>query len=1029
MSNNKKYWKGVEELHDTPSFQQLKNKEFSEYLPIEDFMGEENLLQDAQTSRRDFLKYLGFGVTAATLAACEAPVNKAIPYVIKGDKTNPGVANYFATTYNDGYDYCDIVVKTREGRPINIAGNKRSPFTRGGVNARVNSSVLSLYDEKRYRAPMVNGETSDWFTFNSEVKKQIEAAIAKGGKVRFLTNSITSPSTLKIVQDFIAANPEADIKHVNYDAVSFSGSLEANKESFGVSALPSYDLAKAKSIVSIGADFLSEFPSSIELTAQYAEGRNPEKSWMSKHFQFESVLSLSGSNADVRIPIKPSEQGAVVAALYNYIASKTGSTSVSAASTNHGEKVKQAGDHLLKNSGSSIVLCGENDKNIQTLVNGINEMLGNYGKTLDINNPVYIRKGIDAEVKELVGEMSSGSVDVLVTSGVNPVYTLPAELKFGEAMDKVATSVVFALRPNATSKKAKYVGAANHYLESWDDANPKKDYYTLAQPTINPLFDTKQFQDCLLKWTGEDRDYYYIIRDNWETYGFSTQSKFVLFEDYWNNCLQDGYSISKAPAEEESIASFAGNVTAAASAIAKPSASNWELSFYQKVGIGDGSQAHNPWLQELPDPISKMTWDNYVTMNPSDAKNEGFATEYGEQKNADTVNITINGVGFENVPVIAQPGQAKGTLGVALGYGQTIGKKDEIVGINFYAARKSMQSSTAEVSFEATGNDYPVATTQTHQTVMGRTSVVRETDYETFKNSDKKAYNPPHDLATHDGPKNVKDIDLWAKHPVAEAGHHWGMSIDLNSCIGCGSCVTSCTSENNVPVVGKDEVRRSREMHWIRIDRYFSSNADDVEARNYGAMEDPEDNPKVVHQPMMCQHCNHAPCETVCPVAATTHSNEGLNQMTYNRCIGTRYCANNCPYKVRRFNWFSYQNYDKFAALNPAQDDLGRMVLNPDVTVRARGVMEKCSMCVQRIQTSKLDAKKEGRKVIDGEIETACSSACPTNAITFGDLNDQASKVLERARADRSYRVIEEVGTQSNVYYQVKVRNTNSNIA
>ncbi|MEQ8625157.1 MAG: TAT-variant-translocated molybdopterin oxidoreductase [Vicingaceae bacterium] len=1030
MSNNKKYWKGVEELKETQSFQQSSNKEFNEYLPAADFLGEENLLADSKTSRRDFLKYLGFGVTAASLAACETPVNKVIPYVVKTDKINPGVANYFASNYSDGYDFCDIVVKTREGRPIKIEGNKKSLFTKGGINARVNSSVLSLYDEKRYRAPQIAGEEVSWSKFDGEVKKELEAAISKGGKIRILTNTITSPSTLKLVSDFKAAYPDADIQHITYDAVSFSGMLEANMASFGKANLPSYDLTKAKSIVSIGADFMNDFPSSIQLTNQYAKGRNPEKGWMSKHFQFESSLSLSGSNADVRIPIKPSEQGKIAIDLYNYITGKGGSASA---------KVKKAGDHLLANKGASIVLAGANDKNIQLVVNAINQELNNYGKTLDINNPNFLKKGMDAKVAALVKEMNDGSVDALLVSDVDPVYSMPKSMNFEAAMAKVKTTVAFASRPTATSQKAKYIAAANHYLEAWNDANPQAGHYSLAQPTINPLFDTRQMQDCLMNWMGSSESYYEYIRKNWEATAFKMQSKSVFFDDFWNNCLHEGFFAGKqAPAvsddsSEESEASVNGtaSVASAIAAIGKAKTGDWELEFYSKVGIGDGKQAHNPWLQELPDPISKMTWDNYLAMNPGDAKELGFATEYGEQKNADTVNLTVNGVVYENVPVIAQPGQVKGTLSVALGYGQAIGKQNEIIGFNFYPAQNAGETYSSSVSFEATGNDYQVATTQTHQTVMGRTSVVRETNFDTYKNSDKDAYNPAHILATHDGPMNVNDVDLWAKHPVASAGHHWGMSIDLNSCIGCGSCVTSCNSENNVPVVGKDEVRRSREMHWMRIDRYFSSAEESVEEseRSYGKMENPEDNPMVVHQPMMCQHCNHAPCETVCPVAATTHSNEGINQMTYNRCIGTRYCANNCPYKVRRFNWFSYQNLDKFADLNPSQDDLGRMVLNPDVTVRARGVMEKCSLCVQRIQTGKLDAKKEGRPVQDGDIQTACASACPTNAITFGDLNDKSSEVLAATQSNRAYRVIEEVGTQANVYYQVKVRNTETNIA
>ena len=1035
MSTKNKYWKGVEELSNSDTFQETSKKEFAEYLPAEDFLADENLLADSKTSRRDFLKYLGFGVTAASLAACETPVNKVIPYLVKTDKINPGVASYFATSYFDGNDYADIVVKTREGRPISIEGNKKSPFTKGSINARVNSSVLSLYDEKRYRAPQIDGEQVTWDNFNADVKSALKSTLSKGGTVRILTNTKTSPTALKMLNDFAASNEQADIKHVAYDTISYSGMLEANKLSFGVETLPSYQFNKAKSIVSIGADFLSSFPSSLEITAQYVLGRKPENGWMSKHFQFESAMSLTGSNADVRVPIKPSEFGKVAVALYNQIASKTGGSKLSGSTTEYDAQIKAAADHLVAHKGASIVVSGSNDKDLQLVINGINNLLGNYEKTISLSQPNNLKKGLDGGMTQLIAEMKQGKVDVLIMSGVNPVYSLPKELNFSEAMDKVANTIVFSTRPTATSTKAKYIGAASHYLESWDDANPKKGHYAITQPTIRPLFSTMQFEECMLNWMDNSSSYYDFIRKYWEENLFTKQSASVLFNDFWNSTLNKGYFTLKAEesSEQSETKSFNADLASVASNLSKINSGVWELEFYQKVGIGDGSQAHNPWLQELPDPISKVTWDNYLAMNPNDAREQGFATEYGEQKNADTVNLTINGVVFENVPVIAQPGQKRGTLSVALGYGQTIGKQNEIIGFNFYPAMKLSNGqrayATSDVSFEATDNDYQIATTQTHQTVMGRTSIVRETDLKTFKEGDKDKFNAPHILATHGGPKNVNDVDLWASHPVASAGHHWGMSIDLNTCIGCGSCVTACNAENNVPVVGKDEVRRSREMHWIRIDRYFSSSEEEFSKRSYSKMEMPEDNPKVVHQPMMCQHCNHAPCETVCPVAATTHSNEGLNQMTYNRCIGTRYCANNCPYKVRRFNWFSYQNLDKFADLNPSQDDLGRMVLNPDVTVRARGVMEKCSMCAQRIQAGKLDAKKDGRPVKDGEIQTACASACPTNAITFGDLNDEASAVLANTTSSRAYRVVEEIGTQNNVYYQVKVRNTENNIA
>ncbi len=953
MSNKTKYWKGIEELQEAADFKKAKHKEFSEYLPVEDFLGDSNLLEDSKTSRRDFLKYLGFGVTAASLAACETPVNRVIPYVMKSDKVNPGVAAYYATVFSDGFDYCDILVKTREGRPIKIEGNKKSPFTEGGVNARVNSSVLSLYDNNRLKAPLIDGAPTNWQSFNAQVKD----AIAAGGSVRILTNSISSPSTLRLINEF-SSKRGGDVKHVYYDAVSFSGALEANEKNFGKRMLPSHDISKARSIVAVGVDFLSSYPDGIALMKQYGKGRNPEKDWMSKHYQFETVLSLSGSNADVRVPIKPSEQVAVLRSLLGHIQGGGNGN------TPYEDKIKAAADHLKANRGKSVVFASPSNRQACMLANQINQALGNFGKTIKPDEPLMLKKAIDSEVAALVKEMANGSVDTLIVCGADPVYSMPAALNFSEAMGKVKNVVTFAQRPNATAANSKFVAAESHYLESWCDHNPKKDHYAIAQPAITPLFDTWQFQDCLLAWMGEEKSFYDYMKKNWEEN--SGEGTGAVYNEFWNSTLEKGFHTYKGGSIKQ--ADSAAAITAAsASGLAYTEAGSgdfdrteetgeWELEFYQKVAMGDGRQAHNPWLQELPDPISKITWDNYITMNPTDARELGFATSYGEQKDANTVKITINGVTYEKVPVIAQPGQARKTLGVAVGYGQTIGKEHEIIGFNVFPAMAlnngNFSNYTAQIAFEENGDDYPVATTQTHQTIMGRDSVVRETTWPVYKEGDKDDYNPDHLLFTHDGIKSVNKVDLWADHPVATAGHHWGMSVDLNACIGCGSCVTSCNSENNVPVVGKDEVRRSREMHWIRIDRYFSSEEEykDEDERSYTALEIAEENPKVVHQPMMCQHCNHAPCETVCPVAATTHSNEGINQMTYNRCIGTRYCANNCPYKVRRFNWFSYQNYDKFENINPAQDNLGRMVLNPDVTVRARGVMEKCSLCMQRIQ-------------------------------------------------------------------------------
>jgi molybdopterin-containing oxidoreductase family iron-sulfur binding subunit len=494
-----------------------------------------------------------------------------------------------------------------------------------------------------------------------------------------------------------------------------------------------------------------------------------------------------------------------------------------------------------------------------------------------------------------------------------------------------------------------------------------------------------------------------------------------------------------------------------------PAGAALEVVLYQKAGIGIGLQANNPWLQELPDPITKVTWDNYITMNPSEMEKAGYATNFDQENGLSLAKIKV-GSSEVTLPVYPSPGQALGTVGVALGYGrgangENIGKAafqtkeygghatDENgnakpIGANVFAFVNAGSTNTYDVvgSITKVAGTYAIAATQIHHTVMGRHSIVRETTLDIFKNNDKEAYNPAHLLQKLDKEGNhietpVGEFDLWDAHPVEKIGHRWGMTVDLSSCIGCGSCLVACQSENNVPVVGKDEVRRGREMHWLRIDRYFASDEEvvagtkkDADNIDYIAAEKAAVNPKVVHMPMMCHHCNHAPCETVCPVAATTHSNEGLNQMAYNRCIGTRYCANNCPYKVRRFNWFNYPSYKKFTEVNPAQDDLGRMVLNPDVTVRTRGVMEKCSFCVQRIQAGKLVAKKEARPVIDGDYTTACADACPTNAIIVGDWNDLKSMVRTSSTDNRAYQALEEVGVKPNVWYKVKVRNEKNDL-
>ncbi len=1009
----RRYWKGVEELRNDAEFVRLKNNEFSEHLPLDEIINEK-AADSSTTPRRDFLKFLGFSVAAASLAACEAPVRKTIPYLVKPEEITPGVANWYASSYHDGYDYCSILVKTREGRPIKIEGNTLSGVTKGGTNARVQASVLSLYDNARLQNPMADGGPSTWANVDSAIKAKLDEIAAQKGNIRILSSTVISPSTKKVIAEFSSKYPTT--KHVTYDAVSFSAMKQANKESFGVDEIPSYNFDKANVIVAFDCDFLSSWISPIESARQYGITRklNNGKKEMSRHIQFESALSLTGSNADKRIGVKPSMQGAAIANLYNAVAKHAGASTVNASSVGDFQKdIEETAKQLWENKGKSVVVCGINNVAIQNLVIGINSLLDSYGTTIDLDNANMLRQGNDAELASLLDEMSKGEVAGLFIYNCNPSYTLPNGTQFTDALKKVALSVSFADRADETASNCKYICPDHHQLESWGDAEPRKGFYSLSQPTIAPLFKTRQMQESLLAWSGNTSNYHDFIAQHW--------SSNILKGVSWNKALQDGVLESGAQASKNYKSS--ANLNAAAEAVSKMSGSGIEISIYEKTGIGNGQQANNPWLQELPDPVSKVTWDNYLAVSPKDAREKSWTQ-------GNVVSVKANGVSVK-APVYIQPGQMPGTVSLALGYGRTkTGKVADNVGVNAYPLTSmqggniSYSASGVEIS-KTTDEDYKLATTQSHHTMMGR-AIVKETTLEEYiKNPN--AGNEEELFSVRVGKEETKkpaaEVNLW--NDFESGNHHWGMSIDLNSCIGCGACVVACTAENNVPVVGKQEVIRSREMHWIRIDRYFSSDFDpkEGEAGDIKKMENPSDMPKVVFQPVMCQHCAHAPCETVCPVIATSHSSEGMNQMIYNRCVGTRYCANNCPYKVRRFNWFRYADNAKFDF--NMNNDLGKMVLNPDVVVRSRGVMEKCSLCVQRLQEGKLNAKREGRTVKEGEVNTACAQSCPTHAITFGDYKVKDSELNSMWKPqERSYHLLEELNVQPNVFYQTKVRNT-----
>jgi len=1047
----KKYWKGIEELTNDTEFIKSAQNEFPEFLPIK-----EQRTNGEGSSRRDFLKLMGFSVAAASLAACEAPVKKAIPYLNAPDNIDLTAPNFYATTYVNGADYCSILVKTRDGRPIKVEGNRLSAVSKGATSAKAQASVLSLYDTERYTQFKAAGKEAKI----EVVDKAIVAKLTEAKAIRLVTHSIISPSTKAVIADFLKKYPSAEV--VTYDAISASGILDANGSSFGVRVIPSYDFSKADVIVSFSADFLGTWLSPIEFSRQYAKTRklSKDKKEMSKHYQFETALSLTGANADVRTPLKPSQLGTAVAALYDKITGKD---------TKFGDaKVDQILDKAAKDlkaaAGKSLVVCGSNDESVQVIINAINDSLANYGSTIDLNTYSNLQQGDDEEMIAFVEDIKSGKVDAVIFYNTNPVYDHPKGKEIAESLKKVGTKISLADRPDETAVLCDFNCPDLHYLEAWNDAEPKKGFFSLAQPTISPLFKTRAAQESLLIWAGLEADFYTYLRKFWKDKIYAGQKKYNDFEEFWTSTLHDGIfesgaTVSAAPVKENKDAKdkdkkdtkepvvavaagkFKGDVNAALAAVGqnyKATSTEIELVIYEKIAIGNEKEANNPWLQEMPDPISKVCWDNYAAIAPKTAKDKDL-------QQGDIVAIKTKS-GTIELPVLLQPGQAAGTVAVALGYGRAnAGKVANEIGKNAYplvgVGEANLNYYATGVTLTKTSNKAELAQTQTQNTIMGRAIVQESTLAEYAKNPGAGRFYPK--VATSEGLKKPTEITLWKGHKYNN--HSWGLVIDLNACIGCGACTIACQAENNVPVVGKKEIGRSRDMHWIRIDRYYSSDGAD---KDYAALEIASENPEVTFMPMMCQHCNNAPCETVCPVLATTHSSEGLNQMAYNRCIGTRYCANNCPFKVRRFNWFHYAEDDRFTAVNYSQTtDLGKMVLNPEVTVRSRGVMEKCTLCVQRIQAGKLDAKRKKKKVQDGDFTVACAQACPTEAIIFGDMNDEVSLISKtmgikqevkkgkegkedeveyKITEPRAYHVLEELNVRPQISYLTKIRNKES---
>jgi len=970
------YWKSVEEL---AGGRRGAGTEFPGGLPGPGSDG-------GDATRRDFLSMMGFSLGAAGLAACRAPVQHAVPLPVGSDTIIPGVANYYATTCRGCASSCGLLVKQRDGRPIKVDGNPDSPVFGGGSCATGQATVLSLYDDERLRGPMVGDKAGEWEEVDRRVLEALEQSKAAGRKIVLLSGTINSPSTREILGEWSQRFPT--FAHVTYDPLSLSALRAASQQAFGEAVVPHYAFDRARVIVALEADFLGTWLSPVEFSRQYARARRSLAEPL-LHVQVESGLSITGTNADQRIPVAPSELGGVAVGLLARVATRArvGGVADLPGGAN-ARKLDDIAEALWKHRGASLIVSGSRDVNVQIVVHALNVLLGNVGQTVDVTSPSLQRQGDDAAMAALVADMNAGRVGTLILHGANPLYDYPDAARFREGLRKVGLVVSLGDRRDETAAEAHVIAPDHHFLESWGDAEPVAGYFSLSQPLIAPLHATRAAQDSLLRWLGTDPGYYTRLRAFWRASIFPRVTQKdqgdLDFDPFWDRTLERGFAV--APVEDKPQPDFKANFKKAAAAVAGEAGSGGrgaELHFYESVAMRDGRAGNNPWLQELADPVSKVTWSNYAAVA------ESMANELGV-KGGDVIAVKT-GLGELALPVVVQPGQHARTISVAYGYGRTrAGKVGDGRGVSVFplAAARILPATVTKTDRRA-----PLASTQSQFTLDYMHPVVEETTYAELARGKQG-----------EKPEKEELPNLWTER--LEGEHSWGMSIDQNLCTGCSACVVSCQAENNVPVVGEDQIRRVRTMAWLRLDHYYSG---------------PVDNPQSMHQPMLCQHCQHAPCETVCPVLATTTSSEGINQQVYNRCIGTRYCLNNCPYKVRRFNWYNYTDNDAFD-FNMASP-LGRMVLNPDVTVRSRGVMEKCSLCVQRIQLAKNTALKERRELVDGDIQSACQQACPTGAIVFGDLKDPKSRVSRLLDGPRTYKVLEDLGTRPNIGYLKKIRN------
>ena len=986
------YWRSLEELAGSDEFREMMHREFPK--------GSSEWLDSV--SRRGFLQTMAASLALAGMTACtRQPLEQIVPYVRQPEDLVPGRPQFYASSTTLGGYASPVLVESHMGRPTKIEGNPEHPASLGAADIFSQACLLDMYDPDRSQTPVYLGETRSWKNFVEQIRTRMAGQRAVDGEgFRLLTGPVSSPTLFSQIQALLKMYPKA--KWHQYSPLHRDNVLAGSMLAFGQAVETQYRLENADVILSLDADFLSpSFPGSARYTHDYAVRRNPDAA-MNRLYVVESVPSPTGVKAEHRLSVRASEVEGFARGLQESL-SLGGAVGHSGGGVQHPGMgfVRAVADDLKAHAGSCVVIAGDQQPaEVHALVHAVNAYLGNVGKTVVYTDPV-LAGAVDqtASLRELTQDLREKKVDVLVILGANPVYDAPADLKFADALMNSGAGLRLhhGLHQDETAELCQWHVNAAHSLEAWSDGRAYDGSVCLVQPLIAPLYDGKSAHELVAALMGQSTQTgYEIVRAYWQG-----QAKSPDFETWWRKAVHDGF-VPGTVYPAKAVTAKAGLPPVKAAAAAEASAV--EVSFRGDPAIYDGKFANNGWMQELPKPMSKMTWDNPAWIGPAYAARKGLKSE-------DMVTLEIAGRKVD-VPVWIQAGHPDNAITVFLGYGRRrVGRVGNGAGFDLYAVRASNAAWNATGKITPLARTYKLASTQGYQTietsfetspgVMGTRPVIREGSLAEYRK------NPKFAQEMEEAPE--RSVTLYPNVDYSDPaynklGYAWGMTVDLGACVGCNACMIACHSENNIPVVGKEQVVVGRHMHWIRVDAYYQGD---------------RENPSASFQPVPCMQCENAPCELVCPVGATVHSTEGLNDMVYNRCIGTRYCSNNCPYKVRRFNFLLYQDWET---------PQFKMMRNPDVSIRSRGVMEKCTYCVQRITVARIDSEREERSVRDGEIQTACQQACPSNAIVFGNINDPQSKVSKLKAQARNYSMLAELNTRPRTTYLAEVRNPNSDL-